>query len=102
MREMLSAFQRVGGFGVSAGRIGAVTDPGADTVSSYIVHWGDGTSDTYNSGGNVTHTYATPGNYTIGVDLTGPALRWPGPGSAPARSQTNCPEPSTPSRSEAA
>ena len=24
--------------------LGAVTDPGADTVSSYIVHWGDGNS----------------------------------------------------------
>ena len=27
--------------------LGAVTDPGTDTVSSYIVHWGDGSSDTY-------------------------------------------------------
>src|SRR5439155_1135690 len=27
--------------------LGAVTDPGQDTVSSYIVHWGDGNSDTY-------------------------------------------------------
>ena len=26
--------------------LGAVTDPGTDTVSSYIVHWGDGNSDT--------------------------------------------------------
>ena len=27
--------------------LGAVTDPGTDTVSSYVVHWGDGSSDTY-------------------------------------------------------
>ena len=27
--------------------LGAVTDPGTDTVTSYIVHWGDGSSDTY-------------------------------------------------------
>ena len=27
--------------------LGAVTDPGTDTVTSYIVHWGDGNSDTY-------------------------------------------------------
>ena len=38
--------------------LGAMTDPGADTVSQYIVHWGDGTSDTYSHGGPVTHTYA--------------------------------------------
>ena len=31
--------------------LGAVTDPGTDTVSSYIVHWGDGSSDTYGSNG---------------------------------------------------
>ncbi|MFN6103452.1 MAG: PKD domain-containing protein, partial [Planctomycetaceae bacterium] len=38
--------------------LGAVTDPGADTVTSYIVHWGDGTSDAYAAPGDVTHTYA--------------------------------------------
>ena len=27
--------------------LGAVTDPGADTVSSYVVHWGDGNTSTY-------------------------------------------------------
>src|SRR4029079_8277372 len=25
--------------------LGAATDPGTDTVSSYVVHWGDGDSD---------------------------------------------------------
>ena len=38
--------------------LGAVTDPGADTVTSYVVHWGDGDSDTYTTNGVKTHTYA--------------------------------------------
>ena len=50
--------------------LGTVTDPGDDTVTSYIVNWGDGSSDTYSSAGDKTHTYAdgdtTP---TISVDL---------------------------------
>jgi Aspartyl protease/Bacterial Ig domain/Domain of unknown function DUF11 len=50
--------------------LGAVTDPGADTVTDYIVHWGDGSSDTYASAGVKTHTYADgPNNYSITVDL---------------------------------
>jgi hypothetical protein len=50
--------------------LGAVTDPGADTVSSYVVHWGDGNSDTYSANGVVTHTYADgPNSYNITVDL---------------------------------
>lgn len=50
--------------------LGAVTDPGTDTVTDYIVHWGDGTSDTYTSAGVKTHTYADgPNNYSITVDL---------------------------------
>src|SRR5439155_1498161 len=39
--------------------LGAVTDPGQDTVSSWVVNWGDGNSDTYGTGGAKTHTYAT-------------------------------------------
>ena len=51
--------------------LGAVTDPGTDTVSSYVVHWGDGNTDTYTSNGVKTHTYADgPNNYAITVDLT--------------------------------
>ena len=51
--------------------LGAVTDPGTDTVSNYIVHWGDGNSDTYLTNGVKTHTYADgPNNYAITVDLT--------------------------------
>ena len=38
--------------------LGDVTDPGDDTVSSYVVHWGDGTTDTYSAPGDVTHVYA--------------------------------------------
>ncbi|MHB1186316.1 PKD domain-containing protein, partial [Thiobacillus sp.] len=49
--------------------LGAVTDPGTDTVSSYVVHWGDGTESTYATAGDVTHTFADPSNYTISVDL---------------------------------
>ena len=50
--------------------LGAVTDPGTDTVSSYIVHWGDGNSDTYTTDGAKTHTYADgPSNPAITVDL---------------------------------
>ena len=50
--------------------LGSVTDPGQDTVSSYVVHWGDGVSDTYSSNGLKTHTYADgPNTYSITVDL---------------------------------
>jgi VCBS repeat-containing protein len=49
--------------------LGAVTDPGDDTVTSYIVHWGDGTSDTYADPGAASHAYDTPGVYQIVVDL---------------------------------
>jgi hypothetical protein len=51
--------------------LGAVTDPGTDTVSNYVVHWGDGNSDAYGSNGVKTHTYADgPNGYAITVDLT--------------------------------
>jgi large repetitive protein len=50
--------------------LGAVTDPGTDTVTNYVVNWGDGTQSSYAAAGDVTHTYADPGNYTISVDLT--------------------------------
>jgi len=49
--------------------LGTITDPGDDTVTSYIVNWGDGSSDAFNAAGNVTHVYATAGNNTISVDL---------------------------------
>ena len=50
--------------------LGAVSDPGTDTVSSYVVHWGDGSSDTYASNGAKSHTYADgPDDHAITVDL---------------------------------
>src|SRR5213076_957007 len=50
--------------------LGAVTDQGTDTVSSYVVHWGDGQSDTYASNGAKSHTYADgPSDHAITVDL---------------------------------
>src|SRR5207302_428638 len=50
--------------------LGAVSDPGTDTVSSYVVHWGDGSSDTYGSNGAKSHTYADgPNDYNVTVDL---------------------------------
>src|SRR6185437_10746575 len=57
--------------------IGAITDPGTDTVTSYIIHWGDGSTDTTISAsdlaaasGQVAHTYADgPNTRAITVDL---------------------------------
>src|SRR5204863_6269937 len=50
--------------------LGSVTDPGTDSVSSYIVHWGDGSSNTYSTNGAKNHTYADgPNNYAVTVDL---------------------------------
>ena len=50
--------------------LGAVTDPGSDTVTSYIVHWGDSSSSTYSTAGVKTHTYADgPNSHAITVDL---------------------------------
>ncbi|MFZ0159330.1 MAG: PKD domain-containing protein [Kineosporiaceae bacterium] len=50
--------------------LGAITDPGRDTVTSRVIRWGDGGSDTVTAGGTVTHTYATSGSRTVAVDLT--------------------------------
>ena len=56
--------------------LGDITDPGNDTVTNWIVNWGDGKSDTYTSDGEKIHIYADdmPGGtssdeYTIRVDL---------------------------------
>ena len=53
--------------------LGAITDPGQDTVTAYSVDWGDGTIENFTGvpSGNKTHTYADgPNNYTITVALT--------------------------------
>jgi uncharacterized repeat protein (TIGR01451 family) len=52
--------------------LGAVTDPGVDTVISYRVNWGDGTPPTDGGSptGQIQHTYAVGGvDRTITVDL---------------------------------
>src|SRR6185437_10546818 len=49
--------------------LGAVNDPG-QTVSQYLVHWGDGSPiDVYSNTGTVTHPYTATGSDTISVDL---------------------------------
>src|SRR6185437_12031173 len=49
--------------------LGTVTDPG-QTVTQYVVHWGDSTTSTYSTAGSVTHTYTQTGSANITVDLT--------------------------------
>jgi len=50
--------------------LGTITDPGEDTVTECVVHWGDGSTDTCGAGGEFSHTYGDNGSYTISVDLT--------------------------------
>ena len=56
--------------------LGPVVDPGADTVSQYVIHWGDSADQTIPAPAlpanrQVTHTYADgPTSPTITVDLT--------------------------------
>src|SRR5207247_1940565 len=50
--------------------LGAVTDPGTEPVTSYVVHWGDGSDNTYGANGAKTHTYADgDADRPITVDL---------------------------------
>ena len=51
--------------------LGAIVDPGEDTIvtDGITVNWGDGTIETFSSVGDITHTYATTGNFTISVSL---------------------------------
>ncbi|HRN82949.1 PKD domain-containing protein, partial [Nitrosomonas europaea] len=49
--------------------LGAVTDPGVDTVTSYIVNWGDGNISSYDNAGEVSHIYASTGDFIITVGL---------------------------------
>ena len=51
--------------------LGAITDPGADTVTQWIVHWGDGQTSTFTAGGVQTHAYSDgpAGPFNITVDL---------------------------------
>ena len=56
--------------------IGAVTDPGDDTVQEYRIDWGNGESDIISRadiesvGNTLTHTYVNNGDYTIKLSLS--------------------------------
>ncbi len=50
-------------------QLGTVADPGDDDVQEWIIDWGDGTVETFPSGGTREHVYATAGRRTITVDL---------------------------------
>ncbi len=50
--------------------LGTVTDPGDDTVTSFTVNWGDGTSNVYDANGAVTHSYREgPLDHEITIDV---------------------------------
>jgi uncharacterized delta-60 repeat protein/uncharacterized repeat protein (TIGR01451 family) len=53
--------------------LGAITDPGADTVTGYAIRWGDGQSSGVipiaNFAAQAQHVFATPGAYVMHVDL---------------------------------
>jgi hypothetical protein len=47
------------------------SDPGDDTISSWLINWGDGNSQTVNGNPSaVAHTYASGGSYTISASAT--------------------------------
>ena len=49
--------------------LGAVADPGKDTVTSRVINWGDGSTETVAGAGTFTHTFAAAGTRTVTVDL---------------------------------
>src|SRR5205814_10652584 len=52
--------------------LGSVTQAGTTGLiptSEYIVHWGDGTSDTFSSAGPQNHIYYSTGVYSPTVDI---------------------------------
>ncbi|NLX97528.1 MAG: cadherin-like domain-containing protein, partial [Rhodopirellula sp.] len=50
----------------------STSDPGDDTVSAWVINWGDGTTAQGVAGNatTVTHVYAEPGEYTITAQAT--------------------------------
>ncbi len=49
----------------------SATDPGADTISAWVITWGDGTIQTINSNpSSATHIFADNGSYTISATAT--------------------------------
>ncbi len=51
--------------------LGAVTDPGTDTPTSYLIDWGDGSAVQTVAAGSAsaTHSYASAGSFTIAVSV---------------------------------
>ncbi|MFV2066526.1 MAG: PKD domain-containing protein, partial [Pirellulales bacterium] len=75
VRNVLPTIELLGETSVIEGALyqltlGAITDPGRDTVSEWRVNWGDGTSETHDAGGVIEHVYADgPQQFTIDVTL---------------------------------
>lgn len=63
--------------------LGAITDPGKDTVSSRTIQWGDGTSQTVTTGGTFEHTYTAARTASISVELTDEDGIFAGAGALP-------------------
>jgi len=64
--------------------LGAITDPGTDTVSSAVIDWGDSTTTPISSNPantTQTHTYSAIGPYNITVSLTDEDGTFPNAGS---------------------
>jgi Ca2+-binding RTX toxin-like protein len=61
--------------------LGPVIDPGTDNGFLYVVHWGDGASDTVGILGTLQHTYTSPGSMTITADVTDEDGTFPAAGS---------------------
>ncbi len=61
--------------------LGPVIDPGTDNAFLYVVHWGDGASDTVGILGTLQHTYTSPGTMTITADVTDEDGTFPAAGS---------------------
>ena len=59
--------------GTSANNVITIPTNPTYTNYNYTVDWGDGTT-TANAIGNSTHTYATPGIYTVSITGTFPAI----------------------------
>jgi hypothetical protein len=48
----------------------SATDPGADTISQWVIDWGDSVQIVSGSPASVQHVYATAGNYTISAQAS--------------------------------
>ena len=49
--------------------LGAISDPGNDTVTDIVIDWGDGTTSNATAAGDITHIYADEGDRRIVVRL---------------------------------